>query len=95
VAAGPRRAAGKHQAHGARQLPGGSRWRGLLKARWQDRLHKVTELILAFHDAGQTAQPHRSAGFSRHLMRRVANTDDALLRDPHYGHQAACLSSAS
>jgi len=81
------RAAGEHRAHRVRQLPGGSRWRALLEARWQDRLHKVTELSLAFHDAGAPAQPHQSAGIMRHLMRRataarrdLAETDDALGR---------------
>jgi RNA polymerase-binding transcription factor DksA len=78
------RAAGERQAQSARRLPGGPRWRALLEARWRDRLHKVTELSLAFHDAGETAQPHRSA---RYLMRRataarreLAETDDALGR---------------
>jgi hypothetical protein len=61
MARGTQRAAGKRQARGARQLPGGSRWRALLEARSQDRLHKVTEVSLAFHDAEQAAQPHRSA----------------------------------
>jgi RNA polymerase-binding transcription factor DksA len=69
-----------------RHLPGGPRWRALLEARWQDRLQKVTELSLAFHDAGAAA-PRHSAEQLRRLMRRataarrdLADTDDALRR---------------
>ena len=71
----------------AGQLPGGPRWRALLEARWQDRLQKVTELSLAFHDAGSGPEPHRSTAVVRRLMRRtaaarrdLADTDDALRR---------------
>ena len=91
MAVGTQRAAGKlpgvrrpATSGGSRYSAGGARWRALLEARWQDRLHKVTELSLAFHDAEQAAQPHRSAS---HLMRRataarraLADTDDALAR---------------
>jgi len=54
----------------AAQLPGGPRWRALLEARWQDRLQKVTELSLAFHDAGSRPEPHREPS-ARRLMRRA------------------------
>jgi RNA polymerase-binding transcription factor DksA len=81
----PHQPAGERRARVA-QLPGGPRWRTLLEARWQDRLQKVTELSLAFHDAG-AAQPRGSAGSLRRLMQRtaaarrdLADTDDALSR---------------
>jgi DnaK suppressor protein len=84
VAARVQRAATRR---GTRHLPGGPRWRALLEARWQDRLQKVTELSLAFHDAGSAAEPHHSASQVRRLMRRataarrdLADTDDALSR---------------
>jgi DnaK suppressor protein len=71
----------------AAQRPGGPRWRALLEARWQDRLQKVTELSLAFHDVGSAPEPHRSASAVLRLMRRataarrdLADTDDALSR---------------
>lgn len=71
----------------AGQLPGGPRWRALLEARWQDRLQKVTELSLAFHDAGAAPEAHRSTAAVRRLMGRaaaarrdLADTDDALSR---------------
>ena len=71
----------------AAHLPAGPRWRALLEARWQDRLQKVTELSLAFHDAGSAAEPDHSALQLRRLMRRataarrdLADTDDALSR---------------
>ena len=77
--------AGERPARAA-EFPGGPRWRALLEARWQHRLQKVTELSLAFHDAGG-AQPRRSAGSLRRLMQRataarreLADTDDALSR---------------
>jgi DnaK suppressor protein len=72
---------------GTGHLPAGPRWRALLEARWQDRLQKVTELSLAFHDAGSAAEPNHSASQLRRLMRRataarrdLADTDDALSR---------------
>jgi DnaK suppressor protein len=71
----------------AAQRPGGPRWRALLEARWQDRLQKVTELSLAFHDVGSAADPLRPAASVRRLMRlataarrELADTDDALSR---------------
>lgn len=85
VVARPHRPAGERRARAA-QLPGGPRWRALLEARWQDRLQKVTELSLAFHDAG-AAHPRRSPGSLHRLMQRataarrdLADTDDALSR---------------
>jgi RNA polymerase-binding transcription factor DksA len=84
VAARAERAATRRARAG--QVPGGPRWRALLEARWQDRLQKVTELSLAFHDAGSVPE-HRSASSLRRLMRRaaaarrdLADTDDALSR---------------
>lgn len=84
VAARVQRAATRR---GAGHLAGGPRWRALLEARWQDRLQKVTELSLAFHDAGSAADPQQSAAHVRRLMRRataarrdLADTDAALSR---------------
>jgi DnaK suppressor protein len=84
VAARVQRAATRR---GTGHLPGGPRWRALLEARWQDRLQKVTELSLAFHDAGSAADPQHSASHVRRLMRRataarrdLADTDAALSR---------------
>jgi RNA polymerase-binding transcription factor DksA len=84
VGPAPHQTAGERRARAAR-LPGGPRWRALLEARWQDRLQKVTELSLAFHDAG-AAEP-REPGSVRRLARRataarrdLADTDDALIR---------------
>jgi RNA polymerase-binding transcription factor DksA len=85
VVAHPHQPAGERTVRAA-DLPGGPRWRAVLEARWQDRLQKVTELSLAFHDAGG-AEPHRSPGSLRRLMQRataarreLADTDDALSR---------------
>ena len=76
----PGPAAGAHRA-------GGPRWRALLEARWQDRLRKVTELSLAFHDAAASTGPHRPEASLGRLMRRVtaarrdlAATEAALSR---------------
>jgi RNA polymerase-binding transcription factor DksA len=65
-------------------------WRGVLETRWRDRLHEVTELSMAFHDAAasvpmrQLGQPEPAV---RQLMDRVisarralADTDEALAR---------------
>jgi len=73
-----------------------SRWRALLEARWRDRLQELTDLSVAFHDAGPTFSD-AGAGFadaggrqpdeSRWLSRRtvvaryaLAETDKALHR---------------
>ncbi len=63
------------------------RWRCVLEARWRERLHELTEVCVAFHEAGAEAvadQPHPSL---RHLTRRavharqsLAETDAALKR---------------
>ncbi|MGH3303370.1 MAG: TraR/DksA family transcriptional regulator [Streptosporangiaceae bacterium] len=71
-------------------IAGGPWWRSVLEARWRDRLHEVTELSLAFHDAAaavperQLAQPESAV---RQLMdqaitarRALADTDEALAR---------------
>jgi RNA polymerase-binding transcription factor DksA len=65
-------------------------WRDVLEARWRNRLHDVTELSLAFHEAAasvpdnQLADPQSSL---RQLMdraitarRALADTDEALAR---------------
>jgi RNA polymerase-binding transcription factor DksA len=55
----------------------------LLEARWMDRLQEVTELALAFHEAGAEAKPHRSRQLMRRAVRArraLADTDEALSR---------------
>jgi RNA polymerase-binding transcription factor DksA len=67
---------------------GGSRWRALLEARWRDRLAELTELSVAFHDAGATAAPGTRAPESHRVLSRravvaryaLAETDKALHR---------------
>ncbi len=63
-----------------------ARWRTVLEARWRERLHELTRLCVAFHEAGSEAlsQPYPSL---RHLTRRavharqaLAETDSALKR---------------
>jgi DnaK suppressor protein len=80
--AGSALAAASRQPHAA-----GSRWRALLEARWQDRLQEVTELSLAFHEAGAQSEPDRQPGSLQRLMRQtvaarraLADTDEALGR---------------
>jgi membrane protein DedA with SNARE-associated domain/RNA polymerase-binding transcription factor DksA len=71
-------------------LPG---WRRLLEARWHERLARVTELSLAYHDTAErlrrASQPggQASSGELRRLMqeavaarRALADTEDALAR---------------
>lgn len=55
-----------------------ARWRIVLEARWRDRLHELTQLCVAFHEAGTEAldqQPHPSL---RHLTRRAVHARQAL-----------------
>lgn len=74
----------------AAAIEGGPWWRSVLEARWRDRLHEVTELSLAFHDAAASA-PERQLGQPsaavRQLMdravaarRSLADVDEALAR---------------
>jgi len=66
---------------------GGSRWRALLEARWQDRLAELTDLSVAYHDAAAPAAG-RDAGESQRVLSRravlaryaLAETDKALHR---------------
>lgn len=71
-------------------VTGGPWWRGVLEARWRDRLHEVTELSLAFHDAAATGRDRQlvqPGSAVRQLMdraitarRALADTDEALAR---------------
>jgi len=63
------------------------RWRLILEERWQDRLHLVTELSLAYHSATADAPAGRADEATRRLLleavaarRRLADTEDALGR---------------
>ncbi len=67
---------------------GSARWRALLEQRWRDRLQELTEVCVAFHDAGTqlplAGEPRTSL---RMLSRRavaarhaLAETDRALSR---------------
>ena len=57
--------------------PDNARWRLVLEARWRERLHELTRLCVAFHEAGSQAlsQPHPSL---RHLTRRAVHARQAL-----------------
>ena len=71
-------------------LPGGARWRALLEQRWRDRLQRVTELSLQYHDAAAAAPAQgatRPEPALQRLMQRalsarraLADTDEALAR---------------
>jgi RNA polymerase-binding transcription factor DksA len=62
-------------------------WRALLEGRWRDRLQELTDICLAFHEAGMgspAAEPRmslrmlsRRAAAARHAL---AETDQALSR---------------
>lgn len=76
-------------------IDGSPWWRDVLEARWRDRLHQVTELSLAFHDAAASV-PESSL---QQLMdraitarRALADTDDALARlaTGHFGRCESC-----
>lgn len=63
------------------------RWQALLEARWQTRLHEVTELSLAYHVAAgamTTAQNHAEAGLllrrTAAARRKLADVEEALSR---------------
>jgi len=76
-----------------------ARWRALLEQRWRDRLQELTELCVAFHEAGMrspAAEPRMSL---RTLSRRavaarhaLAETDQALSRlsAGEFGHCEDC-----
>jgi DnaK suppressor protein len=95
-------------ADGAAQARGRS-WRALLEARWRDRLERVTELSLAYHDASSARPPGptasgRSDSALRELMRRatvarraLADTDAALARleDGEFGRCEQCRGEIS
>jgi DnaK suppressor protein len=53
----PRNAAGRSPDAGARHLVPGAlpQWRALLELHWQERLERVTELSLAYHEARERA----------------------------------------
>ncbi|HKD88729.1 MAG TPA: TraR/DksA C4-type zinc finger protein [Streptosporangiaceae bacterium] len=66
---------------------GRSRWRALLEARWRDRLAELTDLSVAFHDAGAPGPGMQACESQRVLSRRavvaryaLAETDKALHR---------------
>ena len=72
----------------ARSLP---RWRALLEARWQDRLRRLTELSLDYHEAAAAAgaRPRDPAAARRaqEMLRRtvaarrgLADVEEALAR---------------
>jgi RNA polymerase-binding transcription factor DksA len=74
----------------AATIDGSPRWRGVLEARWRARLHEVTELSLAFHDAAASVPEHQ-LGQPESVLRRLmdsaisarqalADTDEALAR---------------
>jgi len=68
-------------------IAGGVRWRALLEERWRDRLQELTDVCVAFHEAGTRSpagQPRvslrmlsRRAAAARHAL---AETDQALSR---------------
>jgi RNA polymerase-binding transcription factor DksA len=80
------------------------RWRLILEERWQDRLHLVTELSLAYHSASAEADAEGAGGrpsveATRRLLsqavaarRRLADTEDALGRIAAggFGHCEQC-----
>jgi DnaK suppressor protein len=79
-------------------------WRGMLEARWQQRLSALTELSLAYHDATERSGGYRPDGRGgpreiRLLMREAAvarcalrDTEEALARltDGSYGQCEQC-----
>ena len=88
------------------QAPGfGPAWRGLLEARWQQRLSTLTELSLAYHDAaersgdGRGPAPRAGDPRVRRLLRKATaarralrDTEEALARlsDGSYGWCEQC-----
>jgi RNA polymerase-binding transcription factor DksA len=66
-----------------RQAPVGASWRALLEARWRDRLQELTELCVAFHEAGTegpASQRQPSLRQLVHARQALAETDAALRR---------------
>jgi DnaK suppressor protein len=61
-----------------RPAPGGASWRALLEARWRDRLQELTELCVAFHEAGTEGSASQRQPSLRQLMRRAAHARQAL-----------------
>ncbi len=85
----------------ARRVPelDGARWRVVLEARWRERLHELTQLCVAFHEAGTESVDQQLQPSLRHLTRRavharqaLAETDAALKRlaDGSFGHCEDC-----
>ena len=88
------------------QAPGfGPAWRGLLEARWQQRLSTLTELSLAYHDAAERSGDGRGPAARaedprvRRLLRKATaarralrDTEEALARlsDGSYGWCEQC-----
>jgi DnaK suppressor protein len=78
----------------------GRGWRALLEDRWRERLERVTELSVAYHDASSTTRvSRRRTTVLRGLMRRatiarraLADTDAALARlaDGRFGRCEQC-----
>jgi DnaK suppressor protein len=77
----------------------GRSWRALLEARWLDRLERLTELSLAYHNASSAPPAQRCDTSLRGLMRSatiarraLADTDAALARlaDGVYGWCEQC-----
>lgn len=75
-------------APGPAAAPRSPHWRALLEARWQARLHEITELSLAYHAA---AAPDRHLAEGRREMerllrrtvvarRKLADVEEALAR---------------
>jgi DnaK suppressor protein len=48
------------------------RWRALLEFAWQDRLERITQLSLAFHDAADAAADPRGGQDARRAARQLA-----------------------
>jgi DnaK suppressor protein len=60
------------------EAPGGASWRALLEARWRERLHELTELCVAFHEAGAEGPASQRQPSLRQLMRRAVHARQAL-----------------
>jgi DnaK suppressor protein len=71
----PPAAAGRNPAAEARHLHPAAlpRWRALLGVRWQERLERVTELSVAYHDAREAAADTGSGQDARVAARRRAS----------------------
>jgi RNA polymerase-binding transcription factor DksA len=60
-----------------RTMPEAS-WRTVLEARWRERLDELTELCVAFHEAGGQAMIRQPNPSLRHLTRRAVHARQAL-----------------